>query len=120
MNTLKKYGMLTIKFLITFIIGIFILSIFYYLLFNSKVTYIIGIIYFSIIYIIFSFKEAKKSNNKGIVVGTKTGLFLIFITILFNIIFYKTSFKLTRLIYYLILLLSSILGAIIGVNTKKE
>ena len=120
MATLKKYGILLGKFLGAFLIGSIILSIFTYLFLNSKITYIIGFIYLIFIFLILSFKEAKKSSSRGIITGFKTGGLLILTLLLFNLIFFQSHFKFLRLLYYLILLFASLLGAIIGINTKKE
>jgi hypothetical protein len=120
MNILKKYSLLSLKFLTFFLLGIFLLSILYYFFLSSKVTNIIGFIYLIILFIIFGFKEEVKSNTKGIITGFKTAIVLILTLFIFNLILFSSSFKLIRILYYLILLVSCILGAIIGANTKKN
>ena len=120
MNTLKTYGILLLKFIGLFLFGSLILSVLNYFLFTSKVTHIIGFIYLIIISIILSFQSSKKSESRGIVTGLKNGFLFIFLLSIFNLIFYQSSFKFLRIVYYLILLISCIFGAVIGVNTKKE
>lgn len=120
MITLKKYGILAGKFIGLILIGTIILSILNYFFVPTKIVHIIGLIYLILISLILSFKEAKHSTSRGIITGLKIGLFLISLLFLINLIFYQSSFKFLRIIYYLILLFSSILGAIIGINTKKE
>lgn len=120
MEKVKKYSMLALKFLGLFLIGSFILSVFNYFFMSSKSIYIIGLIFLIILFLIFSFKEARISSSRGIITGLKVGLFLNTILIFINLILFQSSFKFLRLIYYIILLFSSLLGSIIGVNTKKE
>ena len=120
MATLKKYAILAGKFIGTTLIGSFILSIMNYFFLTSKTIYTIGLVYLILIFLILSFKEAKTNNSRGIITGLKTGGFFILILILINLIFFQSQFKFLRLIYYLILLFSAILGAIIGINSKKE
>ena len=83
-------------------------------------THIIGLIYLIILFLVISFKEAKIGSSRGFITGLKIGTLLILTLIFFNIIFFHSHFKFLYFIYYLILLLSSLLGAIIGINTKKE
>jgi putative membrane protein (TIGR04086 family) len=120
MNSLKKYSMLISKFLGSFLVGMFILSLLYYFFLSKKITNILGFLYLIIIFIIFGFKEEVKSNNRGIINGLKIGLILITSLLIFNLIFFKSAFRLLRFIYYIILILSCILGSIIGANTKKN
>ena len=120
MALLKKYGILIGKFIGSFLVGSILLSILEYLFLNSKITYIFGLIYLILVFMILSYKEAKISESRGIVTGLKIGGLFIFIILLFNLIFFQTHFKFLRLIYYIILLFASLLGAIIGVNTKKQ
>lgn len=120
MITLKKYSILIGKFIGFFLAGSILLSIMEYFFLNSKITHIFGLIYLIILFLLLSFKEAKKSSSRGIITGFKTGGLLIFILLFFNLIFFQSHFKFLRLLYYLILLFASLLGAIIGINTKKE
>lgn len=120
MATLKKYGILAGKFIGAFLVGSILLSILNYFFISSKITYTIGLIYLILLFLVLSFKEGKTSNIRGIITGLKTGIFLIFILVIFNLIFYQSSFKFLHLVYYLILLFASLLGAIVGINTKKS
>lgn len=120
MEKVKKYGMLALKFLGFFLIGSFILSVFNYFFMSSKTVHVIGLVFLILLFLIFSFKEARISTSRGIVTGLKVGLFLNALLIFINLILFQSSFKFLRLVYYIILLFSSILGSIIGVNTKKE
>ena len=56
---------------------------------------------------------------KGFCNGLKLGLVFIFIMILLNIIFIS-SFEFKNILYYLILLITTTLGSMIGINIKKS
>jgi len=97
-----------------------IISIFYYLnilndgfnnyllLISSFLSMLVGGIYIGL-----------KSKEKGYIEGLKIGLISIFILMILSIILYKTNINYKNIIYYLILLSSSILGSMIGINKKK-
>lgn len=120
MTKLKKYTILAGKFIGALLVGSFILSIMNYFFLNSKTVYTIGLIYLILVFLILSFREAKTNTSRGIITGLKTGGFFILILLLINLIFFQSQFKFLKLIYYLILLFSGILGAIVGINTKKN
>ena len=56
---------------------------------------------------------------KGFCNGLKLGLVFIFIMIILNIIFIS-NFELKNILYYLILLITTTLGSMIGINIKKS
>lgn len=65
-----------------------------------------------------SFKLGKQSEKKGYIEGIKIGSIII---IIFSIlVLLLDKFKLKTLLYYLILLLTSILSSMIGINQKKQ
>ena len=80
----------------------------------SKLSVILTAISFLIIAIIAS----QKTKERGIIVGLKLGLSFILILILINLIIFKSPFNIDRLIYYIILITSSLLGGSLGKNIK--
>ena len=80
----------------------------YLLLLSSFISMLVGGIYIGL-----------RSKEKGYVEGIKIGLISIFILMILSIILYKTNINSKNIIYYLILLSSSILGSMIGINKKK-
>lgn len=62
----------------------------------------------------------KNSNKRGYIEGLKLGLIITILFILFGYLGIKYNYKLNDIIYYLILITSSILGSILGVNIKKK
>ena len=56
---------------------------------------------------------------KGFCNGLKLGLVFIFIMIILNIVFIS-NFEFKNILYYLILLITTTLGSMIGINIKKS
>lgn len=120
MNILKKYGK---------IIGIFFLSIFLLSgilsifnitnLIHSNITNTISFIMMIIILFLIGFFFGKKAEKKGYLEGIKIGCSLIFLLIMINLLFFQTGFSLERFIYYIVLILSSTLGSMLGINKKN-
>lgn len=81
---------------------------------SSIILFILNILLF----FVFGFINGTKTNKKGVLEGLKTAFFLITIMLLLSLILYDYNFKMSNLIYYLILGLSSIFGAIFGKNKK--
>lgn len=97
----------------------FILTIFDY--FNIIAPNIISIIRFLIpivSLIIVSFLLGKSSLKKGYIEGLKLGVSVIFIFTILILLLDK--FEIKSLIYFLILLLSSSLSSMIGINKKAK
>ena len=82
----------------------------------NKISVILTAISFFVIPLLF----AHKSNKRGIILGLKLSLSFVLLLILINIIFFKSPFNIDRLIYYLILIISGILGGSIGKNIKLK
>lgn len=115
---LKKILNPLLSFFIIILVGTLVLTLInYFNLLNSKIISIlklilpIGAIFTS------SYKLGKISEQKGYLEGLKLGSIIILIFTLLVIILDKFSLK--SLIYYLILLLTSILSSMIGINRKK-
>ena len=120
MNLLKKYligiglilGIIILLSLITSLLNYFSIvpnSLFKWLkLIIPIISFLVG-----------GFYIGKYTNNKGYLEGIKIGAIFVVIMFLFSILGFST-FKWTMLLYYIILILSSMLGAMIGINRKKE
>lgn len=81
---------------------------------NNILLYIVTIILF----IYLSFKVSKNSNKKGYISGLITGIINVLIMFILSIIF-KNYISINKLIYYISLILFSIVSGIIGINVKK-
>ncbi len=80
----------------------------------------ISIILTAISFLIISLIASKKTKERGIIIGLKLGLSFITILILINLIIFKSPFNIDRLIYYIILIISSLLGGSLGKNIKLK
>ena len=114
-NYLKSF----LYFLIPFIVLLFITTLFYYfdILSNNIIKY------FKIIILLLScflsgFKIGKTSINKGYLKGISLGSIIIFLFFIITLI--TKSFKWYQLIYYLIILITTTLGSMIGINSNKS
>lgn len=66
-----------------------------------------------------TFILGKKSECKGYLEGLKYGAILIVLSLILNIIF-KTKFSFDIIIYFIIMLVSAMLGSMMGINFKKN
>ena len=120
MNYLKILGksllyMTSILFISTLIITL----LNYFNIFGSKIVTVFKIIIVLISMFVGGFIMGKNSNKKGWLEGLKLGLIILVILILVNFIL-KQSFDIRNLIYYLILIASTVFGSMIGINKKIE
>lgn len=119
LNKLKSYFKVILIGLLFMLVFAFLLSILeYFNLFYGKVSEVFMFIYMAILFFIIGFLVGKKATHKGYLEGIKISLSLIFILIVINVLFYQAGFSLERTIYYFILILSSTLGSMIGINKQ--
>lgn len=78
-------------------------------LFSVSISVIIGGIYLG-----------KNTKNKGYIEGLKMGIIYDVILLILSILLFHRSFHKEMIIYYLIIIASSILGNIIGINKKSN
>lgn len=120
MAYIKKYGLRLLYTLIALLISLLLLTTLYYFNIISTNTYKIFKVVILLLNIFFSsFILGKNAQNKGFLEGIK------FATIIIPIFFILTILtdqvlELRMLLYYLIILFSSILGGMVGISRKKE
>jgi len=113
-NLLKATLLITILlFISAFIINI----LYYYDIINNNL-----IKYFKMFLSIFSLFVGgiyigKKANSKGYINGLKLSLIIVFIFIIISMI--VNNFKISRIIYYLIMTICITFGSMLGINRKK-
>lgn len=118
---MKKYVMPFLYTIGILLIGTLITSTLYYFNILSDKMYSIFLYLISIIGILMgSIKFSKLLNKKGFINGTIYFLALFILMIVISLIIFKSKISTKSIIYYFILLIFSILGGIIGKNTKKE
>lgn len=85
---------------------------------NSNITNKVSVILTALSFFIVSALASKSSNEKGYILGIKLGLIFVILMTLVNLLFFKSSFNIDRIIYYSILIISGILGGSFGKNLK--
>ena len=118
---IKKHIIPFIYTIVIILIGSLISSgLYYFNITNDKlnvifiyVTSILGILVGSII-------NAKESENKGIISGLIFFLISFIIMLILSLLIFKTNLSIKQIIYYIILLIFSIFGGIIGKNMDEK
>jgi len=113
-NYLKSY----IYLLCILILSTIILSIISY--FSNNELYILKILIPIISMFISSFILGKNIKNKAYLEGLKFGLIYLLLSIIINYIILHNSFSIKNIVYYLVIIFSSIIGSMIGINFKKK
>ncbi len=120
MKYIKKLSLSFGVILISIILLTFITSIFYYFKWISSSTLSILKIMIPVISLIAGgFTIGKKSSQKGWLEGLKLSIIFLLFLILFNLLGLSHSIEFKNILYYLIIIISSILGSIIGINFSK-
>ncbi len=119
LNKLINYLKFIAIFLILELLFTFVVSLLNLLGLNSGITTIIIFILNILLFFILSLINASKVKKKGFLEGIILGLIFIILMILIKIILFDNTFNLSTFIYYLILLLTSLFGGMIGVNKKE-
>lgn len=114
----KKILNSLLTFFIIIISGTLVITIFnYFNILGSNIISIMRLILPVIAMFISSYKLGKVSDKKGYLEGLKFGGIVILIFTILVILLDKLELR--SLIYYLILLLTSVMSSMIGINRKK-
>ena len=62
----------------------------------------------------------KNTNNKGYLEGIKLGTFIVLVFAILSFIVLSVDFSLKGVVYYAIIIISSTLGSMFGINKKTE
>ncbi len=116
MKKIKQYLKILIVPISSFIIIPLILSLFN--IFGLNINKIVLIIISAIILLTTGFLVGIHSAKKGFINGLIIGLIFLAFLLIIGLIF-GAQFKTSTIVYYLILLMCSILGSILGINRKK-
>jgi len=111
---------LLISIVLTLVLTFFITLLNYINLINLDVVNIFSYIVPFISFFIGAFLLGKNSISKGWLEGIKLGLTCIIILFIFNFLAFNDGYTIQNIILYLIILISNILGGMIGINTKKD
>lgn len=116
---LLKYGKYIGVFILIELSLAFILGLLNLIGLNSYITNLISFIVNISLFFCLSFKKGKSTTKKGFVEGIINGSLLLCSLFIITLIFFIRNIKISILLYYLILMASSIIGSILGKNTKK-
>ena len=113
-----------IKALIISFLGILIMTLlttllYYFDVISTNVGSIFNIITPILFILIGTIYLGIKTEKKGWLAGIKYSLLFLILISLINIIFYHKDYQLINILYYLIIIMTSILGSMIGINIKK-
>ncbi len=121
MNYLKVLGKSFIYILSILFISTIIITLLNYInFFGNKLVTLSKIIVPIVSIFVGGFIIGKNSKQKGWLEGLKLGMIIILILLILNYIILKQKWELRNLVYYLILLSSSIFGSMVGINKKIE
>lgn len=119
LNNIKNYLISIGYFLLVVAIFSIILTIFnYYDIITGNLFKIIKILIPSLALFVGGFKVGNSATKKGYIEGIKLGLIMVILLFLFGYLGFNASFNISLILYYIILIISSILGAMIGINKK--
>lgn len=120
MEKLKNYGF-SLLLEIGILLGLCLLmSAFYY--FNWLPTTIVNYLKIFIVFVatfVGGIYLGKKAKQKGYLEGIIGGIIWVFLLFLFSYLALREGLKLRMLLYYVILITTSMLGSMIGINHKK-
>ena len=118
MTTVKKYGFHFLYTILSIAICYLILTTFYYFnIISSNIYQVLKLIILLINILISSIILGKKATNKGYLEGIKLGAFIIILFFILTLITGQ-DVKIRLLLYDGIIMITSILGGMIGINKK--
>ena len=87
---------------------------------NSNVVSYIRIIFIMLVMFIMSYILGKNTEKNGYLAGIKYGLMNIGLFLILGLLFFRDGLQLRLILYDFILLFTSVLGSMIGINKKKN
>lgn len=120
MTYIKKYGLRLLYTILSLLISIlFLTTLYHYNLINQTTYNILKIIIILTNILISSFILGQKTKIKGYLEGIKFSLIIIPLFIIIALIL-DLTIRIRIIIYYIIIFITSTLGSMIGINTKKN
>lgn len=119
MTKVKKYLKPTLFVLGGILIYLFALSLLHYA--GTLTLKTIGSINFAVaalVSLLAGLRRGKKTSKKGYLEGLKLGGIIVLILFIMNLILYR-SFSLYAFLYYFLILVSTTIGSMIGINLKR-
>ena len=121
MRYIKTIGFSFVYILSTILILSIIFTLFnYFNIINDKILSILNILTPIAGLLIGGFYIGKHSTSKGYIEGLKLGTIFSVLLIIFNFLAFNNHFKVKYILFYLIIIVSAILGSMIGINKKEK
>ena len=103
------------------LIGMFILTFFnYFNIISDKIMNILKMILTLGTFVFSGFYISKRSKKRGFLEGIKIGIIMCLLFLIITVLSFNESFEWRNIIYYLILIVSSMTGGIIGKQSRKN
>lgn len=107
--------------LIIILLGLLLISTLYYFdIISSNVVSYIRIIFIMLVMFIMSYILGKNTEKNGYLAGIKYGFMNICLFLILGLLFFRDGLQLRLILYDFILLFTSVLGSMIGINKKKN
>ncbi len=120
MNILKYLKVLIYIIVPTIILNIILSVLYYFNLLSSGIINYLKLFIILISMLIGGIYIGKAATKKGWLEGLKVGLEVIIILFIIGYLAFDKGITIKNLIYYFILILSSTLGSMIGINKRKK
>lgn len=121
MKQLKNYGIQLLYLIGGIILCSLLLSVFnYFNILKESTSHVVIFLLIIIISLLSGLSCGKKAEKKGFLEGLKIGGIFVLTLTLLNLIFFASSFNIHRICYYIIILISTTVGSMIGINKKKN
>lgn len=121
MNYLKKLGFSFAYIILSIFVLTLLITVFsYFNIISDKTVSIFKIAIPIISLFIGGFYMGKRSKKSGYIEGLKLGFAFSIFLLIFNFLAFNNSFKVKYILFYIILIATSILGSMIGINRKKN
>lgn len=120
MNIIKYLKSLAYIIVPILILNVIISILYYFNIINDNVINYLKLLVAAISMLIGGIYIGRESNQKGWLEGIKVGLIVIILFFIISYLAFDQGMNIKTLIYYFILLASSTLGGMIGINKKKR
>lgn len=108
-----------ISLLFIFLFLLLISTLYYFNILSSNVVKYLRVLTILLGIFIGSYQIGKKALKNGYLEGLKYGGLILFIFLLIALFFFRDFFQIKFILYDIILLTTSVLGSMIGINRKK-
>ncbi len=121
MSYLKNLGVSFLYSVISLLLSIFFLTLFNYINFIDNGFFVFSMISDIVLSVFLgAFILSRSCNDKGWFEGLKFGFIFLLIISLLNYFIFNFHFNLKYLVFSIIIIISSLLGGMIGINFKKK